>query len=197
MISDGRHNARVRAVLSSWERRSPAAPLQSRPRLCISLQRVPSLGQSASSPGPVSKMHHGPVTKLKRMSSADKWTKVLSRMEQNRRKPPLKKSRGTQAWNCWRKGLLAVDPGTAPLRARWGIFFKTLTFVYSVWRHHCCFSPFSSIDRASSQAEPPYGGYRVARIIAISRERQCRTTLITSLAQRPFEDDNTRGVICE
>lgn len=75
---------------------------------------------------------------------------------------------------------------------RWGIFFKSLTFVY-LFVAILLFSPFSGMDSAGSGTGPHTAVIELRGMIADQQEASA-DNLVTSL-RRAFEDENTRGVV--
>ncbi|HDZ57583.1 MAG TPA: signal peptide peptidase SppA [Pseudomonas xinjiangensis] len=75
---------------------------------------------------------------------------------------------------------------------RWGIFFKSLTFVYLIGAF-LLFSPLGSLDNSAGVNEPHTAVIELRGTIA-DLEEASADNLITSL-RRAFEDTNTRGVV--
>lgn len=75
---------------------------------------------------------------------------------------------------------------------RWGIFFKSLTFVY-LFVAILLFSPFSGMGSAGSGTGPHTAVIELRGMIADQQEASA-DNLVTSL-RRAFEDENTRGVV--
>ncbi|WP_022962401.1 signal peptide peptidase SppA [Halopseudomonas pelagia] len=123
--------------------------------------------------------------------SSDKWTESPQQDREQTREAALKSREDRKAWELLEKGLLASVQEQRRSR-RWGIFFKTLTFVY-LFGAIMLFSPFSSLDRASSASKPHTAVIELRGIIADQQEASA-DNLVTSL-RSAFEDDKTRGVI--
>lgn len=123
--------------------------------------------------------------------SSDKWTEGPQQDREQTREAALKSREDRKAWELLEKGLLASVQEQRRSR-RWGIFFKTLTFVY-LFGAVMLFAPFSSLDKASSAAKPHTAVIELRGIIADQQEASA-DNLVTSL-RSAFKDDKTRGVI--
>ncbi|WP_092389610.1 signal peptide peptidase SppA [Halopseudomonas salegens] len=75
---------------------------------------------------------------------------------------------------------------------RWGIFFKSLTFLY-LFVAIMLFSPLGNMDAASTSTGPHTAVIEVRGLIADQQEASA-DNLITSL-RRAFDDENTRGIV--
>ncbi|WOD12925.1 signal peptide peptidase SppA [Pseudomonas sp. NyZ704] len=123
--------------------------------------------------------------------SSDKWTEGPQQDPEQTRAAALKSREDRKAWELLEKGLLASVQEQRRSR-RWGIFFKTLTFVY-LFGAIMLFSDFSSMEGAGSVGEPHTAVIELRGLIADQQEASA-DNLVTSL-RSAFEDENTRGVI--
>lgn len=123
--------------------------------------------------------------------SSDKWTEGPQQDREQAREAASKSREDRKAWELLEKGLLASVQEQRRSR-RWGIFFKTLTFVY-LFGAVMLFSPFASFDKAGSATKPHTAVIELRGIIADQQEASA-DNLVTSL-RSAFKDDKTRGVI--
>lgn len=123
--------------------------------------------------------------------SSDKWTEGPQQDREQTLEAASKSREDRKAWELLEKGLLASVQEQRRSR-RWGIFFKTLTFAYLLGAV-MLFSPFASLDKASSAAKPHTAVIELRGIIADQQEASA-DNLVTSL-RSAFKDDKTRGVI--
>ena len=96
-----------------------------------------------------------------------------------------------KAWELLEKSLLASVQEQRRSR-RWGIFFKSLTFLY-LFGALFLFSPFGGIDGSGAAGKPHTALIEVRGTIADQQEASA-DNLVTSL-RRAFEDEQTRGVV--
>ncbi|CEA05482.1 signal peptide peptidase SppA, 36K type [Pseudomonas saudimassiliensis] len=95
-----------------------------------------------------------------------------------------------KAWELLEKSLLASVQEQRRSR-RWGIFFKSLTFLY-LFGALFLFSPFGSIDGGG--AGKPHTALIEVRGTIADQQEASADNLVTSL-RRAFEDEQTRGVV--
>lgn len=96
-----------------------------------------------------------------------------------------------KAWELLEKSLLASVQEQRRSR-RWGIFFKSLTFLY-LFGALFLFSPFGGIDSSGAAGKPHTALIEVRGTISDQQEASA-DNLVTSL-RRAFEDEQTRGVV--
>ncbi|MCO5787527.1 signal peptide peptidase SppA [Pseudomonas sp. G11-1] len=96
-----------------------------------------------------------------------------------------------KAWALLEKTLLASVQEQRRSR-RWGIFFKSLTFLYLIGALFL-FSPLGAIDGSSATGKPHTALIEVRGAIADQQEASA-DNLVTSL-RRAFKDEQTRGVV--
>lgn len=123
--------------------------------------------------------------------ASDKWTDGPQLDREETRQAALKSREDRKAWELLEKGLLASVQEQRRSR-RWGIFFKTLTFVY-LFGAIMLFSPLASLERAGSVGQAHTAVIELRGVIADQQEASA-DNLITSL-RAAFKDDNTKGVV--
>ncbi len=96
-----------------------------------------------------------------------------------------------KAWELLEKTLLASVQEQRRSR-RWGIFFKSLTFLYLIGALFL-FSPLGAIDGGAATGKPHTALIEVRGTIADQQEASA-DNLVTSL-RRAFKDEQTRGVV--
>lgn len=96
-----------------------------------------------------------------------------------------------KAWELLEKTLLASVQEQRRSR-RWGIFFKSLTFLYLIGALFL-FSPLGAIDGSGATGKPHTALIEVRGAIADQQEASA-DNLVTSL-RRAFKDEQTRGVV--
>lgn len=96
-----------------------------------------------------------------------------------------------KAWQLLEKTLLASVQEQRRTR-RWGIFFKSLTFLYLIGALFLL-SPLSSLEGASATGKPHTALIEVRGTIA-DRQEASADNLVTSL-RRAFKDEQTRAVV--
>jgi len=117
----------------------------------------------------------------------DRWTEgpMLERDELAGQKEDRK------AWQLLEKTLLASVQEQRRSR-RWGIFFKSLTFLYLIGALFVL-SPLSKLDGAATTGKPHTALIEVRGTIA-DRQEASADNLVTSL-RRAFKDEQTRAVV--
>lgn len=117
----------------------------------------------------------------------DRWTEgaMVERDEINAQKDDRK------AWQLLEKTLLASVQEQRRSR-RWGIFFKSLTFLYLIGML-VLLSPLSKMEGAGSVGKPHTALIELRGPIADKQEASA-DNLVTSL-RRAFKDEQTRGVV--
>lgn len=117
----------------------------------------------------------------------DQWTEgpLLERSELKAQKEDGK------AWALLEKTLLASLQEQRRSR-RWGIFFKSLTFIYLLGML-LVFAPFAGIDGTGTPGKQHTALIEVRGTIA-DREEASADNLVTSL-RRAFKDEHTQGVV--
>lgn len=118
---------------------------------------------------------------------SDRWTEgpMVTRDEADKAKEDKK------AWELLEKAVLASVQEQRRAR-RWGIVFKTLTFVY-LFGVALLFSPMIGVEGRKALNVPHTAVIEVRGMIA-DRQEASADNLVTSL-RRAFEDDNTRGIV--
>ncbi|AQZ96824.1 signal peptide peptidase SppA [Halopseudomonas phragmitis] len=96
-----------------------------------------------------------------------------------------------KAWELLEKAVLASVQEQRRAR-RWGIVFKTLTFVY-LFGVALLFSPMIGVEGRKALNVPHTAVIEVRGMIA-DRQEASADNLVTSL-RRAFEDENTRGIV--
>ena len=96
-----------------------------------------------------------------------------------------------KAWQLLEKTLLASVQEQRRSR-RWGIFFKSLTFLYLIGALFVL-SPLSKLDGAATTGKPHTALIEVRGTIA-DRQEASADNLVTSL-RRAFKDEQTRAVV--
>ena len=117
----------------------------------------------------------------------DRWTEspMIEREEVVAQKEDRK------AWQLLEKTLLASVQEQRRSR-RWGIFFKSLTFLYLIGALFLL-SPLSKLDGAAATGKPHTALIEVRGTIA-DRQEASADNLVTSL-RRAFKDEQTRAVV--
>ena len=117
----------------------------------------------------------------------DRWTEgpMVERDDLAARKEDRK------AWQLLEKTLLASVQEQRRSR-RWGIFFKSLTFIYLIGALFLL-SPLSRLDGAAATGQPHTALIEVRGTIA-DRQEASADNLVTSL-RRAFKDEQTRAVV--
>lgn len=118
---------------------------------------------------------------------SDRWTEgpMVTRDEADKAKEDKK------AWELLEKAVLASVQEQRRAR-RWGIVFKTLTFVY-LFGVALLFSPMIGVEGRKALNVPHTAVIEVRGMIA-DRQEASADNLVTSL-RRAFEDENTRGIV--
>ena len=96
-----------------------------------------------------------------------------------------------KAWQLLEKTLLASVQEQRRSR-RWGIFFKSLTFLYLIGML-VLLSPLANFDGAAAAGKPHTALIEVRGVIA-DRQEASADNLVTSL-RRAFKDEQTRAVV--
>ena len=96
-----------------------------------------------------------------------------------------------KSWKLLEKTLLASVQGQRRAR-RWGIFFKSLTFLY-LMAVLLVFTPFLDMERNATKGTGYTALIEVRGVIA-DKEAASADNLITSL-QAAFEDPKVKGVV--
>lgn len=119
--------------------------------------------------------------------SSDRWTQG----EMVNAQQAQASKEDTKAWKLLESTLQASLQEQRRAR-RWGIFFKSLTFLY-LFGAVMIFSPLGGMDSTSRSTGPHTAVIEVRGIIA-DQQQASADNLVTSL-RRAFENENTRGIV--